>query len=193
MTILLVSDIPDHLPHYTTALRRAGYVVVVVNDAEDARAQALAHRPVAMVIDERVAGQTGWELCKRLKADLRLRPIPVVMIAGAPTSDALSSVRSGCDSWLTRPTTADDLLVAVQDVVKRKGGPPVDVREAVLGLNSCRSCRSDQIRAAVRIGAAQYYFCEACGLYWRESGRAADWQPLQRNGTASPPDSRKKR
>jgi DNA-binding response OmpR family regulator len=168
--ILLVTDIPDHLPRYEAALRENGYAAAVSLSSADAVVQAIAEPPVCIVIDERVSTMDGWELCRRLRSDLRLRSIPVVMLVQNLSLDtAMQGQRSGCRSWLARPTTGEQLVHAIQHVLSLEQSAPANDADAAIGTRSCAACRSEQIRAALRIGPVQYYFCRACGFYWDDA------------------------
>ena len=169
--VLLVSDIPDHIPHYEAALRAHGHGVSIATSSADALTRALAESPSCIVIDERVSEMTGWDLCKRLRADLRVRAIPIVMlvqnlsVAGPP-----GAPRAGCSSWLAQPAAAEHVVRAVEHVLSQNESAPPNDRDAIIGRRSCPSCQSDQTRPGVRIGAVQYYFCQSCGLYWEDDG-----------------------
>ena len=176
--ILLVSDIPDHVPHYEAALRAAGYEVELAASGTEALTRAVRKPPACIVIDERVSGMTGWDACKRLKADLRIRPIPIVMLAQTlSVDDPASRQRSGCESWLARPTTPEDVVRAIEEVARRGKSAPSSEDDARLGAVKCPSCSSERVRAAVRVGPAQYFFCRECGFYWRHSPSPGNGRP----------------
>ena len=165
--VLLVSDIADHIPHYETALRAHGYGVVVATSVSAALARAIAGAPTCIVIDERVSEMTGWDLCRRMRADLRIRSIPIVMLVkNLAPGTTVGVPRDGCSSWLAQPATAEHLVRAIEHVLSQEDVIPQTDRDAVLGLRNCVACKSDQTRPGVRIGAVQYYFCQSCGLYW---------------------------
>lgn len=168
--ILLVSDIPDHVPHYEAALRAAGYDVAIAASGPEALAHAVATLPACILIDERVSGMTGWDACRRLKADLRIRSVPIVMLAQSLAAEDTARHRAGCESWLAHPTTPDDVVRAVDHVARRGRSAPASGDEARLGAVRCPACASDRVRAAIRVGSAQYYFCRECGFYWRDAG-----------------------
>ena len=165
--VLLVSDIADHIPHYETALRSHGTGVVVATSVSAALARAIAGSPTCIVIDERVSEMTGWDLCRRMRADLRIRSIPIVMLVKNLAPGTTAGVpRDGCSSWLAQPATAEHLVRAIEHVLSQEDVIPPTDRDAILGLRNCVACKSDQTRPGVRIGAVQYYFCQSCGLYW---------------------------
>lgn len=171
--VLLVSDIPDHVPHYQAALIAHGYRVVIVTSATDAMTRAIADSPACIIIDERVSEMKGWDLCRRLRADLRIRSIPVVMLVqNLSLGETPITARAGCNSWLAQPAAAEHLVRAVEHVLSRTETTPLSDRDAVLGVRNCAACKSDNTRPGVRVGAVQYYFCQSCGLYWEDNSTA---------------------
>jgi DNA-binding response OmpR family regulator len=166
--ILLVNDIPDHMHRYEAALRARGYGVTLVESGGDALSVARGMRPDCIVIDERFADMHGWDLCRDLKADPLLARVPVVMLAQQVTVEtALHGQHVGCDSWLARPNGADDLVRAIEEVLAKGVAVPASREEALLGATSCTACDSPRTRAGVRVGPAQYFRCDDCGLRWR--------------------------
>jgi CheY-like chemotaxis protein len=166
--ILLVNDIPDHKDLYAAALRARGYHVVQAHTGDAALGLAARYSPRCMVIDVRLPDMTGWELCRRLKADRALRRVPVVVLArDVSRTNARQSRETGCSAWLARPTVADDLVRAVEHVLASGQSRPASQEEAILGVRECPACSSEEIRAGVRVGPVQYYGCVSCGGRWR--------------------------
>ena len=165
--ILLVNDIPDHQHTYEAAFRARGYQVRLTTTGADAMALMHQVRPAGVVIDVRLPDMSGWELCRRLKADKRLAAVPVVMLAPDVSLESLQASRkSGCASWLMRPTAPDDVVHAVGQVLADGAGHP-EMHNAVIGARQCPSCNGDDLRAGVRIGPIQYFTCRECNMRWR--------------------------
>ena len=176
-SILLVTDIPDQKKLYEATLKACGFRVILTGTAAQAIVVARAAPPQCAVIDERLPDMSGWELCRSLKGDTDLKCVRVVMLTQDVSKDrAASGTRAGCNSWLARPTIADDLARAVQYVLDQGGDGPATPDEAMIGINVCPACESDNIRAGVRVGAVQYYCCRNCTLCWRFD---ADSAPLR--------------
>jgi DNA-binding response OmpR family regulator len=167
-TVLLVNDIPDHHGFYQAALRARGYDVAVVHTGADALTRARATVLHCVVIDVRLPDMNGWDLCARFKAEAALRRVPIVMLAqDVSRTSADKGTRTLCNSWLARPTIADDVARAVEYVLAQGTSEPTNRDDAVLGVAGCPACDSDRIRAGVGVGAVQYYCCTACGFRWR--------------------------
>lgn len=166
--ILLVNDIPDHKDLYAAALRARGYRVVQAHTGDAALGLASRHTPRCVVIDLRLPDMTGWDLCRTMKRDRALRNVPVVVLArDVSSSNARASREVGCSAWLARPTVADDLVRAIEHVLALGQSKPASQDAAVLGIRECPACRSEEIRAGLRVGPVQYYGCVTCGGRWR--------------------------
>ena len=103
-TILVVDDMPANLDVVTRHLEQHGYQVVVAQDGEEALARASFVLPDLILLDVLMPGIDGFETCRRLKADLRTRDIPVVfMTALGDTADKLAGFEAGAVDYMTKP------------------------------------------------------------------------------------------
>ena len=166
--ILLVNDIPDHKDLYAAALRARGYHVMQAHTGDAALGLAAQHIPRCIIIDLRLPDMTAHDLCRAIKADRRLRKVPIVVLArDVSRQSARASREAGCSAWLARPPVADDMVRAVEHVLSLGISQPASQEDAVLGVRECPACNSEEIRAGVRVGPVQYYGCVSCGGRWR--------------------------
>src|SRR4051794_39216378 len=122
MRLLLVDDDAG-----LRALLRATFDVfeVEIEEAENAaRASELIARqiPEAIVLDVHMPGESGIELCRRLKRDPLTEHIPVVLLTGS-VSTAIAQ-QAGADAVLTKPFSPLELLAVVERVVGGMYGVP---------------------------------------------------------------------
>ncbi len=166
-SILLVTDIPDHMWAYEAAFRARGYEISLINNATDALRSVSKLRPRCVVIDVRLPDMPGWELCRRLKAEPNTARVPVVMLAPDASRQSLQESRlAGCASWLMRPAAPADVVRAVEHVLAHGGAHP-EQHNALIGARPCPACDSDHVRGGVRVGPVQYFLCKACNMRWR--------------------------
>jgi ribonuclease P protein subunit RPR2 len=104
------------------ALLRTTFEVVDVEvdeagSAEAALERIAVSRPDAIVLDVRLPGITGFELCRRLKEDEATTEIAVVILSGS-TGDTVVAQDFGADAFLRKPFSPLELL----DVVERLTG-----------------------------------------------------------------------
>jgi sigma-B regulation protein RsbU (phosphoserine phosphatase) len=97
-------------------LEEEGYEVALAVDGRDGLAKAQEVHPELIVSDYEMPEMTGPELCRALKADPNLRPIPVVMLTtlGAVESKVLG-LDAGADDYIQKPQKPED----VQEVFAR--------------------------------------------------------------------------
>jgi CheY-like chemotaxis protein len=166
--ILLVDDVPDHVRQYERALRASHVRVVVVNTAGAALTAVQLERPSCAVIDERLPDMDGWDLCRAFKSDERSKTLPIILLTQQVSRAAAGkSTEAGCSAWMAHPATADDLVRAVDYVLRSDQSSPASSDEALLGVRVCVACGAEAVRATLRVAFIQYYGCRSCGFRWR--------------------------
>ena len=75
---------------------------------------AKIHSPDTILLDIKMPGMDGYEVCKRLKEDEDTQPIPVILISAVmkESKDFVKGLDSGADAYLTKPI--DELVLAAQ-------------------------------------------------------------------------------
>lgn len=102
--ILIVDDNPVNLKLATDILEMEGYAVVPAADAEQAQEMLKNTTPDLILMDIALPGMDGLTLTRKLKADERLKHIPVVaMTAFAMKGDEQKALDAGCSGYLTKP------------------------------------------------------------------------------------------
>jgi ribonuclease P protein subunit RPR2 len=71
-------------------------------------------RPDVIVLDIVMPGESGLELCRRLKSDPRTRDIGVILLSGSEGSEAATADAAGADAFVLKPFSPLELL-AVAD------------------------------------------------------------------------------
>jgi two-component system chemotaxis sensor kinase CheA len=95
-------------------LEQAGFEVVVAEEGGRALRLAAESPPAVVVTDVEMRPVGGLELARRLKADPRLRAVPVVMVTSLESPEARAAgLASGADVYLVKREVARDELVAL--------------------------------------------------------------------------------
>lgn len=112
--VLIVDDVPDNLSVLHDALDEAGLTVLVANDGPSAIARARQARPDVVLLDALMPGMDGFEVARRLKADPRTAPIPIVFMTGLTETEHVVAAfaAGGCD-YVTKPIRPREVLARI--------------------------------------------------------------------------------
>jgi CheY-like chemotaxis protein len=112
--VLIVDDHPINLKLASEVLLASDYRVVVAADAEQAQHLLTTLVPDLILMDIALPGMDGLTLTKIIKADARLRHVPVVALtAYAMRGDELKASDAGCDGYITKPIDTRNLVEQV--------------------------------------------------------------------------------
>ena len=166
--VLLVNDIPDQARAYVAALTRNGCRVQLATSGREALTFLAVGQPDCAVIDLRLPDMTGWELCRKLRANEECKEVRIVVLTpDVSRMSADDSTKVGCNAWLTHPAVAEDLVRTVRQVMNLGTAEPSSADHALLNLTACPACGSDQVRPTLRVSPIQYYCCGRCRFCWR--------------------------
>jgi PAS domain S-box-containing protein len=113
-TILVVDDDSQSLRLLTDTLTGAGYRVRPADSGELALASVGAVAPELILLDIRMPGMDGFEVCRRLKANQTSRGIPVVFLSAAgQVEDRVHALSLGAADFISKPFQAPELLARV--------------------------------------------------------------------------------
>lgn len=109
--ILVVEDTPASLTLLADMLKRAGYTVREAPNGELALWSAQARAPDLILLDVRMPGIDGYEVCRRLKQSPELRDVPVVFLsAQSDVDDKLRGFQAGGIDYIGKPFQAEEVL-----------------------------------------------------------------------------------
>lgn len=113
--ILAVDDTPASLRLLTDILSGEGYQVRSAINGELALRAAQAQPPQLILLDVSMPDIDGFEVCKRLKQDPRLRDVPVIFVSAlSEMQDKLTGFDIGGVDYVTKPFQRDELLARVR-------------------------------------------------------------------------------
>jgi len=114
-TIMIVDDEPDNLNVLEDMLRQEGWVVRTFPHGEMALASAREEPPDLVLLDIRMPGTNGYEVCRRFKADEKLHAVPVLFISALSASeDITSGFACGGVDYISKPFHESEVLARVR-------------------------------------------------------------------------------
>jgi DNA-binding response OmpR family regulator len=123
--VLVVDDEPMMVNFLRTGLRYEGFEVVGAADGKAALELAQSFRPDIVILDLRMPGIDGFEVCRRLRGDPDLGII--MLTAKDETKDRILGLDLGADDYLVKPFDFDELLSRMRAVLRRLKKPLADV------------------------------------------------------------------
>ena len=123
-TILIVDDNPDDIEIARIILRRMGSALKV-EEATSGEA-ALKHLmgenalPSMILLDIKMPGMSGLDTLRRIRADDRLKAIPVIVVtSSALESDKKEAYAAGADNFLHKSIDLEWFSREVESLLKR--------------------------------------------------------------------------
>jgi DNA-binding response OmpR family regulator len=125
--ILVVDDDVDTVNLLTMALWTEGFRVLSAHDGEQGLAIARAERPDLLLLDWKLPGRDGLDVCRALRsdADPGIREMPVVLLTGfAGDDETAAGFAAGVTDYVTKPFSPAHIRSRVHTWLlrKRSGG-----------------------------------------------------------------------
>ncbi|MFI5838093.1 response regulator transcription factor [Catenuloplanes sp. NPDC051500] len=116
--VLVAEDDPDILQLLIYKLKGSGFEAMAASDGRTALAAIRQFRPHAVLIDVRMPGLDGIELCRELRASPGTAKLPIVMISaqGRPQDRELAFA-AGADDYVIKPFSPRELVARVQQLL----------------------------------------------------------------------------
>src|SRR6516162_3229265 len=114
-SILVVDDETDSLSLLTGILTSEGYHVRAADSGRLALASVDAWLPELILLDIRMPGMDGFEVCRRLKVGLNSQHVPVIFItAASDLEERVKGLAAGAVDYITKPFQREELLARVR-------------------------------------------------------------------------------
>ena len=118
-TVLLVEDNPHNRKIFSGMLTHSGFEVVEAEDGQQALDAVAKALPDVILMDLSIPAIDGWEVTRRLKADARSQPIPIIALtAHAMRGDEERARAAGCDHYLAKPISPKKVVEEVRKILK---------------------------------------------------------------------------
>jgi DNA-binding response OmpR family regulator len=119
-TVLSIEDTPGIRRLIRMTLEYDGFEVIEASDGHEGLELARNERPDLILMDVRMPGMSGVEVCKVLGADVQLSRIPVVMLTSADADeDMQAGLDAGARVYLTKPFQPISLIELVHKLIDK--------------------------------------------------------------------------
>ena len=113
--ILIVDDVPSNLQLLSTALTEVGYCVRNAISGAMAIVDIAAEPPDLILLDIKMPGLNGFEVCRQLHRDFTTADIPIIFMSALDdVPEKLKAFSVGGADYITKPFQIDEVLVRIQ-------------------------------------------------------------------------------
>jgi DNA-binding response OmpR family regulator len=113
--ILIADDNPSNAELLDAHLDGRGYETRLVYNGEDAIAAARDWKPDLILLDVMMPKLSGFEVCRRLRADATTKDVAVLMVTALDqATDVETAVDAGTDDFITKPINKSELVLRVE-------------------------------------------------------------------------------
>jgi len=120
-TILVVDDVATNRIMLKVRLGAACYETSQAGDGATALEMARRTLPDLILLDVALPDMTGYEVCRRLRADPATREIPVLMVSAFRHAEArLEALRAGAEDFVSKPVDETMLLARIRSLLRAR-------------------------------------------------------------------------
>jgi PleD family two-component response regulator len=119
--VLIADDNPQGAELLEAYLSATEYETRIAADGEQTLQQVRAWQPDLILLDIMMPRISGFEVCKRLRADAATADIAVLMVTALDQpSDIDRAVDAGTDDFLSKPINKTELLLRVKSLLRSR-------------------------------------------------------------------------
>ena len=118
--ILVVDDDEEFTNLYSEYLKMVGFEAIAENHSSKVIERAYSIQPDAFVLDLMMPAPDGFQLCRMIRADAKLRHIPIIIVTALTDLDSkLVAMGAGANDYLTKPFHIEDLKSRINTLVEK--------------------------------------------------------------------------
>ena len=117
--ILVVDDDPVIQRFLEGILTRNGFQVLIAKDGVEALAVLHDHVPDAMILDIMMPHMNGYDVCRAVKVDARLKRIPIILLTSLDQEVQARFLKTLGIEYLNKKCKADDILNKLKELLNR--------------------------------------------------------------------------
>mgnify|MGYP001607998567 CR=1 FL=1 len=122
--VLIVEDETDMADLLKYNLTEKGYNPVLASNGREALEIIEKEIPDLILLDLMMEQLDGWEVCSSIRshANETIKRLPIIMLTALSESEEkIIGLRLGADDYMTKPFNMDELILRIQNQIKKKG------------------------------------------------------------------------
>lgn len=113
--ILLVDDNPENLNVLMSFLKPKGYKIRIALNGLQAIKSIVKNPPKLILLDIQMPVMGGFETCRRIKANTRMKDIPIIFVSAlSDTTDKVKAFKAGGVDYIEKPFHMEEVIARVE-------------------------------------------------------------------------------
>jgi len=138
--VLVVDDDPLACELASELIRQEGHDVWEAADGENALRLVREIDPQVLILDVRMPGMDGFQVCRQLRSDIKTSAIYIIMLSARDkTFDKVMGLDMGADAYLTKPYAEDELMAHIRVAERTVIDRHMAMHDALTGLFNRRA------------------------------------------------------
>jgi adenylate cyclase len=183
--VLVVDDTPHNVKLLADLLGVKGYAVTTATSGEEALAKVAADQPDIILLDIMMPGLSGYDVCRRLRADPETALLPIVLVTSLdPQGERVKGIEAGADDFLPKPINQAELFARVRSLLRIKAlqGEVKQQAEALKNWNATLEQRvAEQVEQLKGLSQLKRFFAPAVAEAIVSSGAESILAPHRRD------------
>jgi adenylate cyclase len=160
--ILVVDDTPNNVKLLADVLTAKGFTVATAASGEEALAKIAADQPDLVLLDVMMPGLSGYDVCRRIRADAHTALMPVVLVTALdPALERVKGIEAGADDFVSKPINQPELFARVRSLLRVKALQD-EVRQQAEALQAWNVKLEERVGEQVaeldRLGQLKHFF-----------------------------------
>ncbi|OLC69032.1 MAG: adenylate/guanylate cyclase domain-containing response regulator [Betaproteobacteria bacterium 13_1_40CM_4_64_4] len=119
--VLVVDDTPNNVKLLSDLLSVKGYAVATAANGEEGLVKLASEKPDLVLLDVMMPGLSGYDVCRRIRADAATALLPVVLVTSLdPAQERVKGIEAGADDFLSKPINQPELFARVRSLLRVK-------------------------------------------------------------------------
>ena len=119
-SVMVVEDEPSQRAVLVYNLEAEGYVVLQAESGDAALTMVREETPDLVLLDWMLPEVSGIEICRRMKARVETRDIPIIVIsARSEEADRVRGLEIGADDYVVKPYSVAELMARIRTQLRR--------------------------------------------------------------------------
>jgi signal transduction histidine kinase/ligand-binding sensor domain-containing protein/DNA-binding response OmpR family regulator len=119
--VILIIEDDIELVKYIGSLLEIKYKVLTSNSCEKGMEILIKEEPELIILDIMMPGMSGLDLCQKIKTDIRISHIPVILLTALTSvEDRIKGLSTGADSYISKPFHPEHLIVSIEKLIEQR-------------------------------------------------------------------------